>query len=333
MYYEKTCTDSEQELENHGERCTSSNSLGTEPVSPYSTRCEERIRERPDMDMKDDHTFNVRYMDQYKAEMRHRKNTADMSFKDSEPGSISAIKDNFSPLVVQTESPSHLKSGHLQSLALTGLHSQQFFNTLNTGSPLLFHPGQFAMTHGALSAMGMGHLLASVSGANSLENSHLSSQEAGGTTNAFPFHLSQHVLASQGIPMPQFGGFFPYPYTYMAAAAASAIPATNTSSPFSRNPFLVTSRPCLRFNPYRLPMSLSQSSSLLTTNLQCSLNPGSKSCSRETSPVHNSHNKNGGSYGRVKSPKRKDSLNEIQNIQKLLSGLEGHPSPAEHSPE
>ncbi|KAM9812048.1 T-box transcription factor TBX2b isoform X2 [Syngnathus typhle] len=56
---EKTCTDSEQELENHGERCTSSNSLGTEPVSPYSTRCEERIRERPDMDMKDDHTFNT----------------------------------------------------------------------------------------------------------------------------------------------------------------------------------------------------------------------------------------------------------------------------------
>ncbi|XP_077422656.1 T-box transcription factor TBX2b [Vanacampus margaritifer] len=341
---EKTCTDSEQELENYGERCTSSNSLGTEPVSPYNSRCEEQMRERPDTDKKDEPTFNVQSQDKDKAENRHRKDTADILMKDSEAGSISSIKDTFSPLMVQTESPSHFNPGHLQSLALSGLHSQQFFNPLNTGSPLFFHPGQFAMSPGALSAMGMGHLLASVSGASSLENSNLSSQGTGATTNAFPFHLSQHMLASQGIPMPQFGGLFPYPYTYMAAAAAaaaSALPASSTSSPLSRNPLLATSRPRFRFNPYQLPMSLSQSSSLLTTNLQCSLNLGlessSKPCSRESSPAldQHRHNKNGGSCGRDTSPKTKDSLNDLQNIQRLVSGLEGHKeqSPAESSPK
>ncbi|XP_061638418.1 T-box transcription factor TBX2b isoform X1 [Phyllopteryx taeniolatus] len=339
---EKTCTDSEQELENVGERCTSSNSPDTEPVSPYGAQCEGRIGERPHTDKKEDAAFSAKSLAKHKAESRHRKDTADVLIKDPEAGSVGAAKDTFSPLMVQTESPSHFNPGHLQSLALSGLHGQQFFNPLNTGSPLLFHPGQFAMTPGALSAMGMGHLLASVSGASALENGSLSTQGTGGTPNAFPFHLSQHMLASQGIPMPQFGGLFPYPYTYMAAAAAaaSALPATSTSSPLSRNPFLATSRPRLRFNPYQLPVSLSATSSLLATNLQCSLNPGSESskpCSRETSPAleHHSHNKNGGSCGRGTSPKTKDSPNELQNIQRLVSGLEGQtePSPDEYSPK
>lgn len=149
----------------------------------------------------------------------------------------------------------------------------------------------------------------------------------------------------QGIPMPPFGGLFPYPYTYMAAAAAaasaSALPATSTSSPLSRNPFLSSSRPRLRFNPYQLPVSLPQSSSLLTTGLQGSLNPGSESSkpgSRETSPAleHHSNHKTGGSSGRTSSPKTstKDSVNELQSIQRLVSGLEGQrePSPTADSP-
>ncbi|XP_061684156.1 T-box transcription factor TBX3-like isoform X3 [Syngnathoides biaculeatus] len=103
---EKTCTDSEQELENFGERCTSANSLGTEPVSPYSSQCEERIGERPDMD-KSDSTFSVRRLEKDKAENRHRKDTTDILIKDSEAGTISAMKDIYSPLMVQTESPSH----------------------------------------------------------------------------------------------------------------------------------------------------------------------------------------------------------------------------------
>lgn len=140
--------------------------------------------------------------------------------------------------------------------------------------------------------------------------------------------------------MPPFGGLFPYPYTYMAAAAAaasaSALPATSTASPLSRNPFLSSSRPRLRFNPYQLPVSLPQSSSLLA-----GLNPASESSkpgSRETSPAleHHAAHKTGGSSGRTTSPKAsaKDSVNELQSIQRLVSGLEGQrePSPAADSP-
>ncbi|MEQ2188063.1 T-box transcription factor TBX2b, partial [Goodea atripinnis] len=361
---EKACTDSEQELEQHDERCTASNSPGPEPVSPYSSRCEDRARERPTAEKKDESIFSIRNLEKDKAESRHRKDTTEVLTKDSETGGTGASKDTFSPLVVQTESPSHFSPGHLQSLALSGLHSQQFFNPLNTGSPFLFHPGQFAMAPGAFSAMGMGHLLATVSGASGLENGSLSAQGTGGTPNPFPFHLSQHMLASQvrkvtqtesaaplealsdsskaenlelrpmsGIPMPPFGGLFPYPYTYMAAAAAaasaSALPATSTSSPLSRNPFLGSSRPRLRFNPYQLPVSLPQSS-LLTTGLPSNLSLGSESSkpgSRETSPApdHHSNHKTGGSGGRAASPKTsmKDSVNELQSIQRLVSGLEG----------
>ncbi|XP_075931565.1 T-box transcription factor TBX2b [Anarhichas minor] len=338
---EKTCTDSEQELEHHDERCTGSNSPGPEPVSPYSSRCEERMRDRPITEKKDDSLFSIRNLEKDKAESRHRKDTKDVLTKDLEAGGISATKETFSPLMVQTESPSHFSPAHLQSLALSGLHSQQFFNPLGAGSPLLFHPGQFAMAPGAFSAMGMGHLLASVS-ASGLENG-LSTQGTGGSPNPFPFHLSQHMLASQGIPMPPFGGLFPYPYTYMAAAAAaasaSALPATSTSNPLSRNPFLNASRPRLRFNPYQLPVSLPQS---LLTGLQGSLNPGSESSkpgSRDTSPApeHHSNHKTGGSSGRVASPKTsmKDSVNELQSIQRLVSGLESQrePSPSADSPK
>jgi len=156
--------------------------------------------------------------------------------------------------------------------------------------------------------------------------------------------LSFYIL--QGIPMPPFGGLFPYPYTYMAAAAAaasaSALPATSTSSPLSRNPFLGSSRPRLRFNPYQLPVSLPQSSSLLATSLPGSLSLGSESSkpgSRETSPApeHHSNHKTGGSSGGAASPKNsiKDSVNELQSIQRLVSGLEGQrePSPNADSPK
>lgn len=158
--------------------------------------------------------------------------------------------------------------------------------------------------------------------------------------------LSLSFSFVQGIPMPPFGGLFPYPYTYMAAAAAaasaSALPASGTSSPLSRNPFLGSTRPRLRFNPYQLPMSLSQSSTLLTTGLPGSLNLASETSkpgSREGSPApeHHSTHKTGGSSGRAASPKpsMKDSVNELQSIQRLVSGLESQrePSPNTDSPK
>lgn len=204
MTDEKTCSDSEQELDHHDERGAASSSPGPEPRSPFSPRCDDRVKDRPSGDKKDDYQdakksndsiFSIRNLEKDKTESKHRKDT-ESSKKDSDSGVLGGSKDGFSPLMVQTESPSHFGAGHLQSLALSGLHSQQFFNPLNTGQPLLFHPGQLAMAPGAFSAMGMGHLLASVSGASGLENGSLSGQTTG-NTNPFPFHLSQHMLASQ----------------------------------------------------------------------------------------------------------------------------------------
>ncbi|XP_028662884.1 T-box transcription factor TBX2b isoform X1 [Erpetoichthys calabaricus] len=348
---EKLCTDSDQELDKQDERSASLVSPGPEPLSPVSPRSVDRIKERPSPEKKDessdsrkenDSIFGIRNLEKDKLESRHRKET-ESTKKDMESGSLSSSKEGFTPLMVQTESPSHFTTGHLQSLALSGLHGQQFFNPLNAGQPLFIHPGQFAMGPGAFSAMGMGHLLASVSGASSLENGALSTaQGTGGTPTPFPFHLSQHMLASQGIPMPTFGGLFPYPYTYMAAAAAaaSALPTSSVGSSLSRNPFLTSSRPRLRFNPYQIPVSIPQSTNLLTTGLPNSMSLGSessKSGSRETSPMpeHQSH-KSGGSH-RTTSPKTsvKESINELQNIQRLVSGLEGHREtpPARDSPK
>lgn len=347
---DKTCSDSEHELEPHDEGFAGSNSpVGPDPVSPYSSRCEERIRDRPPTaDPKKDHSiFSIRNLEKDKP--AQRKDSSDILSKDSDSsGGIAPSKDAFSPLVVQTESPSHFSPSHLQSLALSGLHGQQFFNPLSTGSPLLFHPGQFAMgPAGAFSAMGMSHLLASVSGAGGLENGGLSSQSAaGGGSGAFPFQLSQHMLASQGLPMPPFGGLFPYPYTYMAAAAAaasasaSALPAGSTSSPLSRNPFLSSTRPRLRFNPYQLPVSLQPQSSGGTSLLSTGLLPASecsKSGSRESSPAPDINHKLSSTGRASTSPKSsiKDSVNELQSIQRLVSGLEGQrePSPSSDSPK
>ncbi|KAJ8403898.1 hypothetical protein AAFF_G00347660 [Aldrovandia affinis] len=247
---EKGCNDSDrEELDEHEdeheeERCaraSSTSSPGPRPPSSLSPTCDDGVKDRPCLEKEDakadsrkrsDSVF--RNVDKDKSENRHRKET-ESSKKDTDSGNHSGAKDVFSPLMVQTESPSHFSVGHLQSLALSGLHSQQFFNQLSAGQPLFIHPGQFAMGPGAFSAMGMGSLLASVSGASGLENSVLSAQGMGSTANPFPFHLSQHMLASQGIPMPTFGGLFPYPYTYMAAAAAAASASPPAAQP-ARSP-------------------------------------------------------------------------------------------------
>lgn len=142
--------------------------------------------------------------------------------------------------------------------------------------------------------------------------------------------------------MPTFGGLFPYPYTYMAAAAAaaSALPTSTAATSLSRNPFLSSSRPRLRFNPYQIPVSIPQSTNLLTTGLPSSLNQGSessKSGSREASPVPEHHNHKAGPSQRTGSPKSslKESINELQNIQRLVSGLENQreTSPSRDSPK
>ncbi|NXY20775.1 TBX2B factor, partial [Atrichornis clamosus] len=352
---EKPGADSDAEVEKvPEERPVAAASPSGEDATPRgSPRCpEERGKERHSPDKGKDGAspregpgeglFGTRGLEKDKVEGR-RKET-DLGKKDTEGGGLG--KEAFAPLMVHTDSPPHLSAGHLQSLALSGLHGQQFFSPLGAGQPLFIHPGQFAMAPGAFSAMGMGHLLASVTGGGSLENGALSSAPgAAGTATPFPFHLSQHMLASQGIPMPTFGGLFPYPYTYMAAAAAaaSAMPATSAAAagPLSRNPFLGSSRPRLRFSPYQLPVTIPPSTNLLTTGLPASLNPGSEGSkagsSRESSPLPEVPLHKAGSQRPAASPKGslKESLNELQNIQRLVSGLESQRelSPGRESPK
>nr|XP_030143878.3 T-box transcription factor TBX2 [Taeniopygia guttata] len=352
---EKPGPDSDAEVEKvPEERPVAAASPSAEDATPRgSPRCpEERGKERHSPEKAKDAAspreapaeglFGTRGLEKDKVEGR-RKET-EPGKKDTEGGGLG--KEAFAPLMVHTDSPPHLSTGHLQSLALSGLHGQQFFSPLGAGQPLFIHPGQFAMAPGAFSAMGMGHLLASVTGGGSLENGALSSAPgAAGTATPFPFHLSQHMLASQGIPMPTFGGLFPYPYTYMAAAAAaaSAMPASSAAAagPLSRNPFLGSSRPRLRFSPYQLPVSIPPSTNLLTTGLPASLNPGSEGSkagsSRESSPLPEVPPHKGGSQRPAASPKGslKESLNELQNIQRLVSGLESQRelSPGRESPK
>ncbi|NXV33991.1 TBX2B factor, partial [Rissa tridactyla] len=351
---EKLGADSDAEVEKvPEERPAATASPSGEDATPRgSPRCpEERSKERRSPEKVKDGAspregpgeglFGARGLEKDKVEGRRKE--PDLSKKDAEGG---VGKEAFAPLMVHTDSPPHLSAGHLQSLALSGLHGQQFFSPLGAGQPLFIHPGQFAMAPGAFSAMGMGHLLASVTGGGSLENGALSSAPgAAGTATPFPFHLSQHMLASQGIPMPTFGGLFPYPYTYMAAAAAaaSAMPATSAAAagPLSRNPFLGSSRPRLRFSPYQLPVTIPPSTNLLTTGLPASLNPGSEgskaSSSRESSPLPEVPLHKGGTQRPAASPKGslKESLNELQNIQRLVSGLESQRelSPGRESPK
>ncbi|XP_037244282.1 T-box transcription factor TBX3 isoform X2 [Falco biarmicus] len=253
-------------------------------------------------------------------------------------------KEPFAPLTVQTDSAAHLSQGHLQNLGFPpALAGQQFFNPLGNGHPLLLHPGQFAMG-GAFSGMaaGMGPLLATVSGASAgvsgLDNTVMATAAAqglsGASAAALPFHLQQHVLASQGLAMSPFGSLFPYPYTYMAAAAAASSAA---SSSVHRHPFLSAVRPRLRYSPYPLPVPLPDGSSLLTTALPglaagsgegkaggLTASPGSVPLDSASDLTSRSSTLSTGSVSL--SPKlgadKEAATSELQNIQRLVSGLD-----------
>lgn len=113
---------------------------------------------------------------------------------------------------------------------------------------------------------------------------------------------------SQGIPLPALGALFSHPYAYMAA-------------PLSRNPLLGAARSCLHYSPYPVPGALCQGAGTLARTVLAS---------RDSSPVapptlecHAVTNR-----GKALS---KDPINELQSIQKLVSGLEGQRS-ASHRP-
>lgn len=115
----------------------------------------------------------------------------------------SVSKESYTtPLTVQTDPGAHLNQSHLHSFGFPpSLAGQQFFNHLGSAHPFLLHPSQFNMG-GAFSNMaaGMGPLLAAVSsgGVTSMDTASMASPSQSLTGVAgVPFHLQQHVLASQ----------------------------------------------------------------------------------------------------------------------------------------
>ncbi|XP_068608870.1 T-box transcription factor TBX3a [Brachionichthys hirsutus] len=238
-------------------------------------------------------------------------------------------KDSFAPLTVQTDG-AHMGHAHLHNFGFpTGLTGQQFFNHLGSAHPFLLHPSQFNVG-GAFSNMaaGMGPLLAAVStgGVGAMDAGNMASPVQSLTgAPGLPFHLQQHVLASQGLAMSPFGSLFPYPYTYMAAAAAASSAAASSS--VHRHPFLNAVRPRLRYSPYSLPMTAPDSTLLTMSSLAGS---GSE-LKGDGSPVSGAHmdttsEVTSHSSGSVSmSPKtctEKDAANELQSIQRLVSGLD-----------
>ncbi|XP_017385009.1 T-box transcription factor TBX3 isoform X1 [Cebus imitator] len=260
-------------------------------------------------------------------------------------------KEAFAPLTVQTDAAAaHLAQGPLPGLGFApGLAGQQFFN----GHPLFLHPGQFAMggAFSSMAAAGMGPLLATVSGASTgvsgLDSTAIASAAAaqglsGAPAATLPFHLQQHVLASQGLAMSPFGSLFPYPYTYMAAAAAASSAAATSS--VHRHPFLNlnTMRPRLRYSPYSIPVPVPDGSSLLTTALPsmaaaagpldgkvAALAASPASVAVDSGSELNSRSSTLSSSSVSLSPKlcaeKEAATSELQSIQRLVSGLEAKP--------
>ncbi|KAJ8286822.1 hypothetical protein GJAV_G00043680 [Gymnothorax javanicus] len=255
--------------------------------------------------------------------------------------------EEFSPLSVQTDGGAHMSQAHLHNFGFpSGLAGQQFFNHLGGTHPFLMHPGQFGMG-GSFPSMaataGMGPLLAAMSsgGVSSMDTASIVPPPHGlGNTPGLPFHLQQHVLASQGLAMSPFGSLFPYPYTYMAAAAAASSVA---SSSVHRHPFLNSVRPRLRYSPYTVPMN-GPDSTLLTAAVpsQTSSALELKGNAMATSPALdctvevNSRSSTRSSRSLSLSPKTcldKDPNNELQSIQRLVSGLDTkHDRPRSLSP-
>lgn len=176
----------------------------TESERARERRSPERVKEPAESG--GDGPFGLRNLERERPETRRKDEGRKEVGEGKEP--------SLAPLVVQTDSASPLGAGHLPGLAFSGhLHGQQFFGPLGAGQPLFLHPGQFAMGPGAFSAMGMGHLLASVAGggnggsggpgtATGLDAGGLGHTASAATAAApFPFHLSQHMLASQVRPV------------------------------------------------------------------------------------------------------------------------------------
>ena len=164
-------------------------------------------------------------------------------------------------------------------------------------------------------------------------------RRAGGPDSSAP---EFSLFLAQGLAMSPFGSLFPYPYTYMAAAAAASSAAASSS--VHRHPFLNlnTMRPRLRYSPYSIPVPVPDSGSLLTTalpSMAAAAGPlDGKAAALAASPASvavdsgselNSRSSTLSSSSVSLSPKlcpeKEAATSELQNIQRLVSGLEAKP--------
>uniref|UniRef100_A0A3Q1GVC5 T-box transcription factor 2 n=1 Tax=Acanthochromis polyacanthus TaxID=80966 RepID=A0A3Q1GVC5_9TELE len=209
---------------------------------------------------------------------------------DSSDGQMKEIKDWVLPAMLQPQSSSSLSAGQCQTLDFSSTHHQTF---TKLGAPFLFHPGQLSKKPEAFSTSGVGHVFSSLPGVSDLENGGLSSR-SNLSSSPFMFHLSQHMLASQGISLSPFGGLLSYPYCYMAApgATAPALPACSATASLTRNHRYSNSRPWLRFSPYQIPTSVASRQNLQAARLlgrSRSQSELSKPGSTESSPASLNH--------------------------------------------
>ncbi|KAM6983893.1 T-box transcription factor TBX2b-like [Tautogolabrus adspersus] len=302
---------SDSDMDHRDEEIAEAGCSRTERVSFLSQKSEETLRTKPAVSKSPGSEDKIKERTIFRI-------TDDSSSKEAKASKkhTSEIKDSVQPLLLQDSLS--LSAAHRQTLDFSSVHRQQF---LKLGAPLLLHPGQLSMKPEAFPATGMGHLFSSLPGVNNPENGGLSSQSFT-SASPFMFCLSQHMLASQGIPLSPFGGLLPYPYRYMAAPAsiAPALPTCSATSTLARNHCFRSHQPWLRFNPYQIPTSVTSCQNLLTTGSPASSNSQfelSKSGSRESSPV--SENPSERTKVKLKTAPIKtivkESIKELQNLQ------------------
>ncbi|XP_034539190.1 T-box transcription factor TBX2b-like isoform X2 [Notolabrus celidotus] len=304
-------TGSDSDNDNRNENDAEAGCSRTNRVSSLSQKSEETQRTKPPLSKSHSSEDAVR-------ERTIFRTSDDLSFKESDSSKkhTSDIKDGAQPMMPQNSAS--LGAAQHQTLDFSNVHRQQF---LKLGAPLLLHPGQLAMKPEAFSNAGMGHLFSSLPGVNNAESGGLSSRSIA-SASPFMFHLSQHMLASQGIPLSPFGGLLSYPYRYMAAptAIAPALPTCSAASTPARNHCFRSHQPWLRFSPYQIPTSVTSSQNLLSTvspARSSSQSELTKSGSRESSPV--SDNPSHRNKAKLKTAAMravvKESVKELQNLQ------------------
>lgn len=122
----------------------------------------------------------------------------------------------------------------------------------------------------------------------------------------------------QGISLSQFGGLCSHPYCYVAAPAASVptLPTCSSTTTLDRNHSLLRPQPRLRFSPYLIPTSVTSTKSMLADRLPSgcnTLSELSKSRSRESSPVSDSHSHKPRAMSRIASLKKTQLMVPWQN--------------------